>query len=181
MNSRLETERLTLRPFTIAGAPALAAQCGLWEVARMTSRIPHPYPDGLAERWIASQDAAREAGTELAFRIALAGDLVGGISLDRQPDGDYEFGYWIAPSHWGRGLASEAARRIVRFAFDELGVDRLSSRYFVDNPASGRVLEKCGFGYTGQETRWSEARGNQVDCRCFRLDRAEAGESTGRP
>ncbi|MDH3699756.1 MAG: GNAT family N-acetyltransferase [Alphaproteobacteria bacterium] len=59
MDLFLKTVRLTLRPFRPDDAPAVQALAGNWKVARMTAHIPHPYPDGLAEAWIAGHDAAR--------------------------------------------------------------------------------------------------------------------------
>jgi RimJ/RimL family protein N-acetyltransferase len=171
---RLESERLVLRPFAAADAADLRAYCGLWEVARMTSRIPHPYPEGLAAEWIASHAELQETGEAYFFCVTLSGELIGAVGLDRNQPGSYEIGYWIGPTWWGRGLASEAAGRVVRFAFEDLGAEQLTSGHFADNPASGRVLENCGFRYTGQETRWSQARGCQVPCRCYLLSRAEA-------
>ncbi len=170
----LESLRLVLRPFAAADAADLRKYCRLREVARMTCRIPHPYPEGLAERWIASHRDLRETGEAYFFCITLSGELIGAVGLDRKQPGSYEIGYWIGPPWWGQGLASEATRRVVRFAFDDLGAEQLTSGHFADNPASGRVLEKCGFRYTVQEMRWSQARGCQVPCRCFLLFRAEA-------
>ena len=170
----LESIRLFLRPFSAADAADLRTYCGLWEVARMTSRIPHPYPEGLAAEWIASHAERHRTGESYTFCITHLSKLIGAVGLDRTHPGSYEIGYWIGPPWWGQGLASEAAGRVVRFAFEDLGVEQLTSGHFADNPASGRVLEKCGFRYTGQETRWSQARGCQVPCRCFLLSRTEA-------
>jgi len=175
----LKTDRLTLRPFEAADAPAVQALCGNWNVARMLAVVPHPYPDGLAEEWIAGQADNRAGGEEYVFAIERDGAVIGAAGLERRAHteaGVYELGYWIAEPSWGHGLASEAAARIVRYAFKELGVRRLTSGHFDENPASGRVLEKCGFRVTGKGELPCAARGHAVPATLLELvaDRREA-------
>ncbi|MBO7417994.1 MAG: GNAT family N-acetyltransferase [Bacteroidaceae bacterium] len=62
---------------------------------------------------------------------------------------DVETGYWIAKPYWNQGICTEALRLIIDYCFNEKGFETLWSDYFVDNPASGRVMEKCGFYDTG--------------------------------
>ncbi|MGF1629182.1 MAG: GNAT family N-acetyltransferase [Kiloniellaceae bacterium] len=176
MTIRLETERLVLRPFAAADAGAVQASCSLWEVARMTTRIAHPYPEGAATAWIASHDAARDEGAEYVFAITLKTDgeadaVIGAGGLHKIAQGNFELGYWLAPQHWGRGLASEAARAMVVYGFEKLGAEALNSGYFTDNPASGRVLEKAGFRANGIARQWSEARRDFVDANRLLLTR----------
>jgi len=166
----LKTKRLLLRPYKMDDAAALQSQCGNLNVARMTSRIPHPYPDGAAEQWIAAQEALRRDGHEITFCIDHDGAMVGSVGLRRAHGGTYELGYWIAENTWGQGYATEAARRAVAFAFDELGAARVCAGHYVDNPASGRVLEKCGFRYTSTNSQLSVARGATVECRRFVIE-----------
>jgi RimJ/RimL family protein N-acetyltransferase len=168
----LKTERLLLRRFRQEDAAAVAALAGSWDVARMLARIPHPYTRDMAETWIATHGRLGESGEEYIFCIERDGETVGSIGLQRSRDGVYELGYWLGESWWGEGLASEAARRIVRWAFEDLGADGLVSGHLADNPASGRVLKKCGFRYTGDSDQHSVARGGLVSHRDFALDRA---------
>ena len=159
MTPMLKTERLLLRGFRPRDAPAVQEHCGDRDVARMLSRVPHPYSLDMAVRWIASQGAASSSGGEIDFCIEQDGGAVGAVALRRTAAGTFELGYWLGKAWWGKGFATEAVRHAVRFAFEELGADRLTSGHFLDNPASGRVLEKCGFSYTGQSMEHSEARG----------------------
>jgi RimJ/RimL family protein N-acetyltransferase len=122
----------------------------------------------LAEHWIAGQAEKRARGEEYIFAIELDGEVIGAVGLERRghvspdtPD-TYEIGYWIAEEWWGQGLASEAAARIVRYAFEDLGVKRLTSGHFDENPASGKILEKCGFRVTGKGELPCAARGHPV-------------------
>ena len=103
-------------------------------------------------------------------------ELVGGAGFGRKPGGGVEIGYWIARAHWGNGYALEAGRQLIEIA-RTMGLPRLEAGHFVDNPASGRVLEKLGFHPTGRTVpRHSCARGGEVMCRLFALDLAQADE-----
>jgi RimJ/RimL family protein N-acetyltransferase len=173
MDPMLKTERLTLRPLRLEDSAAIQCLCGNWKVARMMAPVPHPYPDGLAAKWIGTQAEARAEGEAFHFGIERDAELIGIIGLERKEQGVYELGYWIGEPWWGAGIATEAAARAVAFAFAELEAAELSSGHFKDNPASGRVLEKCGFRYAGDMELWSEARGCKVASRRMLLRRGE--------
>ena len=168
----LKTDRLILRPFTAVDAPAVRALCGNWNVARMLSVVPHPYPDDLAEDWIAGHAEARDRGDDYVFAIEHAGELVGAAGIEKRGDA-HELGYWIAEDWWGHGLASETAARLVAHAFEDLGLKRLTSGYFDENPASGRVLEKCRFRITGKGELKCVARGHPVPATVVELTVAD--------
>ena len=172
----LTTCRLRLRSLCPADAPRVRDLSGNLRVARNLERVPHPYPEGLAETWIEAQSAARARGEAYVFAIELAGDLIGVIGIERRGEGDYALGYWLGEPWWGQGLMSEAAARAVRFAFEDLNLPRLVSRYFVDNPASGRILEKCGFQTVGRRPVTSRARSGEIDA----VDVALSGAPTTR-
>jgi len=155
----LRTERLMLRPFVIADAPLIQQLAGAREVALNTQMIPHPYPDGAAEEWIASQAEKNEQGS-ITFAID-DGRLVGGIGLRVQREFERaEAGYWLGVPYWGRGYVSEALGAIIRYGFDDLKLNRIYAGYFSRNAASGRVMEKNGMkreGVLRQHVRkWDE-------------------------
>lgn len=166
----LTTKRLLLRPFHLNDAATLQSQCGNLNVARMTSRIPHPYPDGAAEQWIAAQETLRNERQEITFCIEHDDAMIGSVGLRRANGRTYELGYWLAEPCWGHGFATEAAGRAVAFAIDQLDAARVCAGHYLDNPASGRVLEKCGFRYTSTNSQWSMARGATVDCRRYVIE-----------
>jgi RimJ/RimL family protein N-acetyltransferase len=148
----LETERLILRPFTPADAPTVRELAGLPEVAATTLNIPHPYPAGLAEQWIGRHAEGAANGEIYTFAIARRADgqLLGGIGIGG--GGAHkraEIGYWLGVRYWNRGYTSEAARRVVAFGFEQLGLNRIQSTHFPRNPASGRVMQKAGMTYEG--------------------------------
>ncbi len=139
--------KLTLIPTALEHAPAIQRLASHPDVAA-TTLIPHPYPEDGAVRFI--EDVVlpdRAAGSEYAFVIVVDGEVVGHISIKNVDGerGEAEVGYWIGRPYWGRGYASEAVRQIVAFAFEERGLRRLYAHVLAHNPASGRVLEKCGF------------------------------------
>ena len=108
------------------------------------------------------------------FLITRASDaaLVGCIGIDRSDafDDGAELGYWIAREHWGQGYATEAGRAVLTIA-RTLGYTRVMAMHFLDNPASGRVLEKLGFVSTGVTSlRHSCARGEQASAREYALE-----------
>src|SRR3546814_2036740 len=89
----------------------------------MTTRIAHPYPKGAAATWIAGHAAARAQGSEHSFAITLQGEdqPIGAISLRHSEPGNLQLGYWLAPTHWRQGLATEAAQAVVVYGFETLG------------------------------------------------------------
>ncbi|NIP14843.1 MAG: GNAT family N-acetyltransferase [Pseudomonadales bacterium] len=149
---KLTTDRLHLRAFVSEDAGSVRTLAGNLEVADTTLRIPHPYPDGAAEAWIAGLKAPSAGGTGATFAITLKanGELVGTISLMSIEAGHQaELGYWIGVPYWGQGFCTEAGQAVVDYAFTELGLVRLHASHFSRNPASGRVLEKLGFRHEG--------------------------------
>jgi RimJ/RimL family protein N-acetyltransferase len=142
----LRTARLVLRPFVLADAPVVQRLAGDEKVASTTLNIPHPYEDGMAERWIEKQAREWEARTSLVLAVTTGDDgLVGAVSLALTPaHGRAELGYWIGVPFWNRGYATEAAAALVAYGFDELGLNRVLARHITRNPASGRVISKLG-------------------------------------
>lgn len=147
----LRTPRLVLRPFQPSDARAVQQLAGAAAVAEMTLNIPHPYPDGAAESWIATHRPAWDDGTDAAFAIAAPdGELRGAIGLRLNRDHRRgELGYWVGQPFWGQGLATEAVRRVLQFAFEELALNRVQASHLPRNPASGRVMQKVGMTREG--------------------------------
>jgi RimJ/RimL family protein N-acetyltransferase len=148
----IKTERLRLRPFTLADAKDVQRLAGTRDIAATTASIPLPYDDGVAEQWIATHQRRFElgAGIDLAIALDLEMALVGAIGLRFELEHERaELGYWIGKPYWGRGYATEAARALVHYGFDRLGLHRIYARHFTRNPASGKVLQKIGMMHEG--------------------------------
>ncbi|MDX2221521.1 MAG: GNAT family N-acetyltransferase [Rhodospirillaceae bacterium] len=168
----IRTERLTLRPYTLADAPRVQLLAGEWDVARMVSSVPHPYPDGLAESWIGMHDAVRAAGRGYPFAVTRGDELIGSAGVDRRADGALELGYWLGKPYWGAGYMSEAAAAVVDFAMGWLAAPHIVAGALAENPASLRILTKLGFAATGVEERESKSRYGLVACNMLALSRA---------
>ena len=168
----LRTERLVLRPFTLDDAPAVQQLAGAYEVALNTLLIPHPYPEGAAEQWIATHQADFDEDRIMHFAID-DGQLAGAIGLVFKGDGIAEIGYWLGVPFWRRGYASEAGREVMRYGFEELGLHRIFAMYFTRNPASGRVLQKIGMTYEGTLRQHLKKWDEYLDLACYGALREE--------
>jgi RimJ/RimL family protein N-acetyltransferase len=142
------TARLLLRPGWAEDARALAAAIGEERSVRNLATAPWPYALRDAEAFLSRPRDPVLPSLLIFARTDGAPLLVGGCGLGATPSGLVELGYWIARPYWGRGYATEAATAVIDIA-RTLRVPRLIGSHFVDNPASGRVLEKLGFEPTG--------------------------------
>jgi RimJ/RimL family protein N-acetyltransferase len=163
----LETERLTLRAPRHEDVKALVALINDRRIAENTARIPHPYGIHDAEQFVATVNK-REG--EACFVIMLDDTLIGGCGIDPR-EGVPEIGYWLGVPYWGRGFATEATRAVIDYAFGDLGYETLQAGARVTNPASRRVLEKCGFQWTGVRLSRIRAINSAASVERFRLDR----------
>ena len=164
----IETGRLALRAPRLEDAEAVAMLANDRRIAENTLRIPHPYSLADARTFI----TAANAGGETVFLItAEGGRIIGACGVDKRDGAEPELGYWLGVRHWGKGYATEAARAIIDHAFGDLGCDVLVAGARVSNPASRRVLEKCGFQWTGVGLYRIRALASSAPIDRFRLDR----------
>ena len=163
----LQTERLILRAPRHGDAKAIALLANDLRIAANTSHIPHPYGIGDAEQFIA---AANERAGEACFIVKLENKPIGICSVTPRGD-DFELGYWFGVPYWGRGFATEAARAVIDHTFGDLEHEALLSGARVTNPASRRVLEKCGFQWTDVRLYRIRAINSAAPIDRFRLDR----------
>lgn len=148
----LETPRLRLRPYRLRDVEAMVEGCDDFEVARTTLALPHPYHRADAEQWLATHAEGFRTLASIEFAIERKEDerLIGGISLRVRPEHQRgEIGYLIHRPHWNKGYATEAARRVVAYGFDDLRLHRIDSHFFAGNEASGRVMQRCGLRFEG--------------------------------
>lgn len=170
------TPRLLLRPGWAEDAPALARAIADEAIVRNLATAPWPYGVAEAEAFLAAPRDPVMPTFLIIERTAAAPRLIGACGLARRPSGAVELGYWIARGYWNRGFATEAGEALVAIA-RALRLPRLEASHFVDNPASGRVLDKLGFTATGLSApRYSCARGGEAMTGMFRLNLAEAEE-----
>jgi len=115
----------------------------------ITALIPHPYPPGAAREWIANSLQLWQDGKRATFVMCLreSGELIGSISITCPEEGAPHAGYWTGLPYQGRGYASEALHEILRYAFDDLSLDRVHAYHVAGNSASGRVMQKAGMRF----------------------------------
>lgn len=147
---RLETERLVLRPFAQEDLQDLYDYASVPGVGEMAG---WPHHQSIED----SRKVIRmfmEEKNVLALVLKEEGRVIGSFGLHgswANKDERYqhlaicEIGYVLSRAHWGKGLMPEAAKRMIRFCFEQLHLDAVTVCHFVDNPQSKRVIEKCGF------------------------------------
>ena len=154
--AELRTPRLLLRPWAARDEDALVRHADNPNVARtLRDAFPQPYTRDDARRWLEAR--AGDQGPTLDFAIELDGEAVGGVGFKTRSDIrrlSLEVGYWLAEPHWGRGLVAEAVAAVVDYAFATFHeIEVVQAHHIASNPASGRVLEKCGFHLDGRLRR----------------------------
>ena len=142
----LETKRLTLRAPCLEDANVVAALANDRRIAENTARIPHPYKLSDAESFIGGANKTGEALYLITLRDKT---VIGACGVMFQYEATPELGYWLGVPYWGKGYAPEALHAVIDYAFTDLAHAALQAGARVTNPASRRVLEKCGFQWTG--------------------------------
>jgi RimJ/RimL family protein N-acetyltransferase len=165
---QLATERLILRDYAPGDLDALYAIDADPAVAQMrggTAVVEARYRERFAAA-LARQSASPRLHYDFAILAAAERSVVGHcfLHIANARTGAGELGYFLHPSAWGRGLASEAAGRLLRLGFEDLGLHRISAGCVATNAASARVLEKIGMRHEGRlrEDRLTDA-GERLD------------------
>lgn len=162
----VETRRLALRAPQAQDVTRLAALANDADIARMTLRMPYPYSTFDAESFVLNVQGQDPAKSRTFLIEHEDHGPVGVIGLFEDGDVAPEVGYWIGRPFWGRGYATEALEAGVAWASRKWKRRALVAGHFSDNPASGRVLEKAGFLYTGEvRNGFSRARGEDASTR----------------
>ena len=110
----------------------------------------------------------------LAISLRDSGRQIGGIGLTVAEKHQHaELGYWLGVQHWGKGFATEAAREILRYGFEDLGLHRIFASHFRHNPASGRILAKLGMRHEGCQREHLRKWDRFVDSELYGILRQE--------
>ncbi len=166
----LETERLVLRAPRFVDAKSVAALANDRRIAENTRRIPHPYTRADADDFIASVNTRT---SDVGFLVTLSdGTLIGACGLAMTDGPALELGYWLGVPFWGQGFATEAVHAVIDYAFTDLAHEALQAGARVTNPTSRRVLEKCGFQWTGVGLCRIRALASSAPIDRFRLERS---------
>jgi [ribosomal protein S5]-alanine N-acetyltransferase len=155
----IQTDRLCLRAFSERDLGDLVRIAGNRVIADTTISVPHPFAtaDGLS--WIARSQAETLESENIGLAVVDAADcMVGYVGLHNidRTHLQAEIAFWIDPTMQGKGYAAEAARAMLGFAFNTLGLNRICAYHMVRNAASEQLLRKIGFveeGYLRQRVR----------------------------
>ena len=177
----IETGRLVLRPYSRDDASELQRLIDNKDIALPTINIPHPYEDGMAEQWIqkSKEEFEKEEGVHFAIAHHEQHFFIGGIDLfniDKQNE-VVELGYWIGKPYWSQGYCTEAARAVIEYAFEMLKINRIQSKHFTRNPASGHVLQKISMKHEGTLREAFKKCGRFEDVECYGILREEYEKS----
>ena len=148
---KLETERLILRDIEAGDEASIIEGLNNLNVTQFMLGVPFPYGEEHAKGLVKSSLAAQSVDPreDYNFRILIkpGTDISGGVRLSRvnREKGMATLGYWMAESHWGKGYASEAARKMLDFGFNDIGLKNIQAHVTADNVGSNKMLEKLGF------------------------------------
>ncbi|MCV2875597.1 GNAT family N-acetyltransferase [Rhodobacteraceae bacterium XHP0102] len=154
----IETERFCLRPLHKADSGLIALYASDKRLAEMTPNMAHPLPPGAVEALIDRATVGDSADVVWAIDASPSGgaELVGIIELHQMDRAQSEIRYWVAPTMWNTGIASEVVRAMI--AANPLANETIFASVFQDNPSSARVLVNAGFEYLGDAESYSVAR-----------------------
>jgi [ribosomal protein S5]-alanine N-acetyltransferase len=167
-------DQVELSEFRSSDKDALIAHLNDRDIYDRTLRIPFPYTEAAADDWLALvAKITAQQGRQVHWAIRTAdGALIGGCGFDDFQVGKShraEVGYWLAKPYWGRGIMTAVVRRLCQHAFAELGLVKITAHVFPHNPASARVLGKCGFQEEGLLRKHFLKDGQFLDARLFAL------------
>ena len=151
----METERILLRPWLESDAEALFKYASDPDVGPRAGWPPHKSVEESREvikNFFSNEDTWAIEHKETSEIIGCIGVLRAGFSNLKIAETECEVGYWIAKPYWGKGICTEALRLVIDYCFNVKIFTTLWGDYFPENPASGKVMEKCGFVDTGEET-----------------------------
>ncbi len=146
----LETQRLILRPWEETDAENLYKYAKDPKVGPVAGWPAHTSVDNSLEiirNVLSAPETYAVVDKQTGCAIGSIGIMIGSASNIGIPDTEAEIGYWIGVPYWGKGLIPEAVQELLRYAFEELCLDKIWCGYFDGNTKSKRVQEKCGFQY----------------------------------
>lgn len=176
---------IVLRRWREADVPQLVGICQDAEIRRRT-RVPSPYTEREARRWLGGHDDEVRRGDGLALCVADADEpehVLASIGVvgDDPDDRVAEVGYWVAPDVRGRGVATAAVRLLARWLFEELDRARIELVVATDNVASQAVARKAGFTREGVKRSAIEIKGVRYDATLWSLLPGELGTEQPAP
>jgi len=175
MNISLETARLFLRRLELEDAGRVEELASDYELAKTTLTVPHPYPAGSAADFIRSMWTEGDKGLVVFAIVEKESESLIGIINIKQTLAYKrgELGYWVGRPYWGKGYGTEAARAVVAYGFEKLGLNKVFAGAFADNPGSWRIMEKVGMKHEGTWRQHAMRDGRFVDLAYYGVLREE--------
>jgi [ribosomal protein S5]-alanine N-acetyltransferase len=165
-------DQVHLSEFRPSDKPALIKHLNDRDIYDRTLRIPFPYTETEADEWLALvAKITKQQGQSVQFAVRTADEsLIGGCGFEDFQIGKShraEVGYWLAKPFWGRGIMTAVVQQLCQHAFEKFGLIKITAHVFIHNPASARVLEKCGFVQEGVLRKHFLKDGNLIDAKLF--------------
>jgi RimJ/RimL family protein N-acetyltransferase len=167
-------DQVHLSEFLPSDKEALVRHLNDPDIYARTLAIPFPYTDSDADDWLAHvAKATKQQGRAVVWAVRNSdAALIGGCGFPDLQVGQSrraEVAYWLAKPYWGRGIMTAVVRRLCWLAFEEFELVKVTAHIFSDNPASARVLEKCGFREEGYLRKHYLKDGRFIDAKPFAL------------
>jgi RimJ/RimL family protein N-acetyltransferase len=172
----LETERLILRQFDFGDCQAVCSILGDPKVTATLLDIPEPFERSDAEMWISAGHAGIQQDELYPFAIVRRqdGQVLGCIDFEiNSTHRRADMAYWIGSAYWRQGYTSEAARRMVRWGFETLKLNRIYAQCLTDNLGSSGVMQKAGMRYEATLRQCTYTKGGFVDLAVYGMVRAD--------
>jgi RimJ/RimL family protein N-acetyltransferase len=169
----LDCEKCVVRDWRPSDKPSLLRHANNRKVwINLSHRFPHPYTEADADFWLGLIAKGRD---KTNWSIDVDGEAVGGIGVE-PGEGIYaksgRFGYWLGEPFWGRGIMTSAVQATANYILEHMSLVRLEAPVFEWNPASMRVLEKCGFTRESVQRRSVFKDGQLIDAVMYARVRA---------
>ena len=174
---RLETGRLILRRFTAEDARDMyanwASDPAVTEFLTWPTHTSEEVSRQVLEQWVRDYESERTYQWAVVSRET--GGPIGSLAVVRLDDSvaEAELGWCIGARWWGQGYMPEAAAAVVRFLFDDVGMNRICAKHDVDNPKSGRVMQKLGMRLEGVRRQGGLNNRGIVDLACYAMLRTD--------
>lgn len=174
---RLETPRLVLRRYVREDLEQMYYNCWQhFDTWKWTNYVPMNCPEDVIEKadmftdaWLGAYD--RLDRYSWAIQLKETGEVIGRL-MARRPDlraSQVELTYELGPDWWGQGLMTEAVREVIRFFLRDVGLNRVHANHAHENPASGRVMQKCGMTYEGTLRQACRCNNGLFDMVCYAI------------
>ena len=166
---------ITLRALSNADLPAVLPLIQDPAVAATTLRIPSPCTEVDLERWFKQHQQDTKQGKSARWAVITEpSTFVGMVKLAFRPEFESaELGYWVGRPYWGQGYATEAARRVIEYGFEELKLNRIETHAMVHNGASFRIFDKLGMQPEGYHRQLIKKAGKFIDVKSYSVLRSE--------